>query len=108
MTDDLPPFLQNLLASPPPAGQGVHNWLYRIARQLHPHMPEAEIVNLLQTRVANCGRRVPRSEILDAVRNSRGLRRGRPERMHLDPKRLGHGRAETFSESKSSPPRASD
>ena len=56
MTRDLPPFLRDLIASPPRAGEGVHPWLFRVARQLHAHLPAVEIVALLETRVASCGR----------------------------------------------------
>lgn len=70
MTRDLPPFLQNLLAAPPRAGEGVHNWLFRAARQLHAHLPAGEIVSLLESRVVHCGRFVPRREIVSAVQNA--------------------------------------
>jgi len=63
----LPPFLQTLLASPPPAGTGVHQWLFQVARQLHAHLPAGEIVALIESRVAGCGRAVPRAEIVAAV-----------------------------------------
>ncbi len=66
----LPPFLHDLLATPPCAGDGVHVWLFSVARQLHAHLPAGEIVTMLENRVANCGRVVPRSEIEDAVKNS--------------------------------------
>jgi hypothetical protein len=33
-------------------------------------MPAGEIVSLLESRVANCGRHVPRNEIVEAVKNS--------------------------------------
>jgi hypothetical protein len=66
----LPPFLADLLSAPPRAGEGIHNWLFRVARQLHAHLPAGEIVRLLQNRVATCGRHVPQSEILSAVQNS--------------------------------------
>jgi hypothetical protein len=70
MTRDLPPFLDDLLRSPPSAGEGVHGWLFRVARQLHAHLPAGEIVRLLEAQVANCGRHVPQSEIVDAVQNA--------------------------------------
>lgn len=66
----LPPFLQSLLASPPPAGTGIHQWLFQVARQLHVHLPAGEIVSLLENRVAGCGRPVPRTEIVAAVQNA--------------------------------------
>jgi len=70
MTRELPSFLQDLIAMPPRAGEGVHAWLFRVARQLHAHLPAGEIVNLLENRVQGCGRRVSRKEIEDAVKNS--------------------------------------
>lgn len=70
MTRELPVFLQDLLNAPPRAGEGVHHWLFRVARQLHAHLPAGEIVALLESRVAMCGRVVTRKEILDAVQNS--------------------------------------
>jgi hypothetical protein len=66
----LPPFVEEMLAAPPRAGEGVHNWLFRVARQLHAHLPAVEIVNLLENSVAMCGRPVPRSEIVSAVQSS--------------------------------------
>jgi hypothetical protein len=70
MTRELPPFLNDLLNAPPKAGEGVHNYLFRVARQLHAHLPAGEIVALLETRVTNCGRHVPLHEIVSAVQNS--------------------------------------
>ena len=67
MTRELPKFIVDLLATPPPAGEGVHSWLYRVARQLHAHLPAVEIVALLESRVQGCGRHVSRKEITDAV-----------------------------------------
>lgn len=70
MTQQLPQFLRELIASPPHAGEGVHAWLFRVARQLHAHLPAVQIVALLEERVRGCGRHVPRSEIEEAVKNS--------------------------------------
>lgn len=67
MTRELPSFLNEMLIAPPPAGEGVHGWLYRVARQLHAHLPAVEIVALLESRVQGCGRHVSRKEITDAV-----------------------------------------
>jgi len=66
----LPAFVRELLGTPPRTGEGVHRWLFRIARQLHAHLPAGEIITLLQNAVSNCGRYVPPSEIIDAVKNS--------------------------------------
>ena len=67
---ELPPFVQDMLGATPRAGEGVHNWLFRVARQLHAHLPACEIVSLLESRVANCGRFVPKHEIISAVQNA--------------------------------------
>ena len=66
----LPKFLCDLLNQPPQAGNGVHIWLFSVARHLHAHLPAGEIVELLASRVANCGRIVPRKEIISAVQDS--------------------------------------
>src|ERR1017187_4265247 len=63
----LPSFIDEMLAAPPRAGEGVHKWLYRVARQLHAHLPAVEIVALLESRMQGCGRHVSRKEITDAV-----------------------------------------
>jgi len=63
----LPRFVEEMLAAPPRAGEGVHPWLYRVARQLHAHLPAVEIIALLESRVKDCGRHVSRKEITDAV-----------------------------------------
>ena len=70
MNDQLPEFLEEMLRACPHTGEGVHNWLFKVARQLHAHMPAPEIVNLLESQVANCGRFVPRREIVSAVKDS--------------------------------------
>jgi hypothetical protein len=70
MIDRFPPFLQELLTACPRAGEGVHRWLFRVARQLHAHMPAIKIASFLESRVANCGRAVSRAEIVAAVQNS--------------------------------------
>jgi hypothetical protein len=44
--------------------------MYRVARQLHAHLPAPEIVRLLTQKTANCGRYVSQREIQAAVQNS--------------------------------------
>ena len=71
MTTALPQFIRDLLASPPRHGDGVHLWLFRVARQLHVHYQDKEeLAKLLTAAVAGCGRAVSRREILDAITNS--------------------------------------
>lgn len=61
----------DILASCPPAGEGVHPWLFYAAEQLHEHVEDqTEIETLLAEACSKCGRVVPRREISDAVRNS--------------------------------------
>jgi hypothetical protein len=67
---NLPQFILEMLAAPPHAGEGVHNWLFRVARHLHAHLPAPEIVAMLESRVQGCGRHVSRNEIEDAVKNA--------------------------------------
>jgi hypothetical protein len=69
---NLPQFVRDLLASgPPPAGEGVNLWLFRMARVLHPYRGELEIADILRASVAGCGRVVTEQEIVRAVANSK-------------------------------------
>lgn len=70
MKTEIPAFAREMLSAPPEAGAGVHNWLFRVARQLHAHLPAGKIVALLENHVAGCGRHVPRHEIVAAVQNA--------------------------------------
>lgn len=67
---DLPKFLRDLKS--PATGEGVHNWLFSIARHLHAHRDHQAIVTMLSAAVEGCGRDVPESEIEDAVVASKG------------------------------------
>ena len=71
MKNKVPPrFILDILNEVPTAGDGVHPWLFRVARYLHAYYFPDDIVGLLESRVASCGRPVPRSEIENAVRDS--------------------------------------
>ncbi len=71
VTTSLPQFVRDLLASPPRHGEGVHLWLFRIARQLHAHYQDkTELARLLTAAVAGCGRAVSQREILGAITSS--------------------------------------
>jgi hypothetical protein len=65
-----PLFLQNLLDNPPTAGNGVHFWIFRVARLLHADMGTVKIEELLIEKLRGCGRHVPIHEIRDAIKNS--------------------------------------
>jgi hypothetical protein len=65
----LPRFVRDLLASPPPRGAGLNNWLFRVARVLHPYRNDADIVQLLASAVA--GESLQPGEIERAVERSR-------------------------------------
>jgi hypothetical protein len=68
---ELPDWLQNRLASCPPAGSGVHAWLFGTAKRLHEAgIQPSAIEILLRESTATCGRRVSRSELTNAINNS--------------------------------------
>jgi hypothetical protein len=64
----LPQFVRDLLAGVPRHGEGVHRWLFRAARVLHPYRAEDEIAGVLGAAVHDCGRPVTAREITDAIR----------------------------------------
>jgi hypothetical protein len=66
-TNALPRFILDLLAAGKRTGEGVHVWLFAMARQLWPHRERDEIIALLSQAVSGCGRAVPLSEIAAAV-----------------------------------------
>jgi hypothetical protein len=66
----LPDWLTAKVETCPSAGSGVHFWLFSVARHLLVHMSEREIVALLKTKVAGCGRPVPDREIVSQIRNA--------------------------------------
>ena len=68
VASDLPRFVRDLLASPPKRGEGLHNWLFRVARVLHPYRASGEIVQLLAAITA--GEPIKACEIESAVENS--------------------------------------
>src|SRR6516162_10899201 len=68
-TAQLPPFVRDLLASPPKRGDGLNNWLFRVARVLHAFRSENEIVELLRSTIY--GQPVRRGEIERAVVRSK-------------------------------------
>jgi len=66
----LPQFVRDLLSAPPRRGGGLHNWLFRTARVLHPFRSREEIIDLL--RAAAGGEPVKSGEIESAVDSSAG------------------------------------
>jgi hypothetical protein len=77
-TKELPRFVRDLLACPPPRGSGLNLWFYRVARVLHPYRADHEIISLLHA--ATAGERVKHGEIERAVERSRatGWQPGQP------------------------------
>jgi hypothetical protein len=65
-----PPFLQKLLESCPTAGEGVHPWLFRVARYLHAFHSLEEICKILKEKTTECGRDLEPHEIPHAVQSS--------------------------------------
>jgi hypothetical protein len=68
-TTQLPPWVCDLLASPPKRGEGLNNWLFRRARVLHAFRGNNEIIELL--RAATFGEAVKHGEIERQVQCSR-------------------------------------
>jgi hypothetical protein len=66
----LPQFVRDMLSCPPNRGGGLHNWLFRTARVLHPFRSRDEIIALLEA--ATSGEPVQSGEIENAVDNSVG------------------------------------
>jgi len=70
-TKQLPVWCIDIIANPPQSGEGFHNWLFCAARALWKcGRDEPDIVALLESAAATCGRYVPQREIENAVRNS--------------------------------------
>jgi len=69
-TELLPQFLRDMLSSPPERGGGLHQWLFRVARQLHKYRSPEDIVKLLCALTSDLP--VKHNEIQEAVRNSKG------------------------------------
>lgn len=55
---------------PPPAGAGVHDWLFGIALRTR-EFPLESVRKFLEDRLADCDRYVPAREIEEALRNAR-------------------------------------
>lgn len=55
MSTPFPKFLDELLANPPTAGTGVHNWLFKVSRQLHAHMGMVEMENFCRKKLKAAG-----------------------------------------------------
>jgi hypothetical protein len=67
----LPQWTNELLASCPKAGNGVHHWLFVTALKLHRYFPDKdELERLLDMATRKCGREVTATEIENAVSNS--------------------------------------
>jgi hypothetical protein len=67
---ELPPFLKDMISAPPRSGGGFHTWMFSVSRQLHAHRDESEIFALLSAIAFDCGRHVPDSEIIAAIRDA--------------------------------------
>jgi hypothetical protein len=68
----VPEFIRNgFCMRLPTAGEGVHKFLFRLARMLHPWRTEASIRNALHQFARGCGRYVSEREITAAIEDSR-------------------------------------
>ena len=69
MSEDLPVFVRDLIASPPKRGTGLNNWFFRVAKVLHAFRSHDEIIALLEA--ATSGEPLQRNEIARAVARSK-------------------------------------
>jgi hypothetical protein len=60
--------MEEVLPSAPKAGEGVHRFLFDLARVLTPYRTADSIDQILRNYADGCGRRVPDTEIKDAIR----------------------------------------
>jgi hypothetical protein len=67
---NIPPHILAIIGPVPRAGGGVHRWLFVSSLKLQGRFPPDEIFGALRAAVTDCGRHVPDSEILAAVKNS--------------------------------------
>lgn len=67
---NLPRFFQDILASRPLHGEGVHQWLFSTSCRLNRFFSPEALTAMLAGAVADCGRYVPIREIQEAVANS--------------------------------------
>jgi len=79
---ELPRWIQDLLASPPAEGTGVHPWLYRVACALKPWR-DAESIEALLSATPHGTRRNLQREIREAIRNAKSdWQPGAPQPAH--------------------------
>jgi hypothetical protein len=66
------PWIEELLNNCPQAGDGVHNWIFRVARQLLYHLAEQDACELIFQKARHCGRPLGnlRREIASQVKNA--------------------------------------
>jgi hypothetical protein len=76
----LPNWLKALLDSCPCAGDGVHFWIFRVARHLLAHFDQVGCFELIKAKATGCGRpqRKLEAEIASQIRNAQA-RMWRPE-----------------------------
>lgn len=67
---ELPRFLRDLLASPPAAGTGLHQWIFRVACVLKPWRSDMDSAALIAAASTGSGRDLTR-EISEAVAHAR-------------------------------------
>ena len=58
----LPFWLRELLDNCPAAGDGVHFWIFRVARHLLAHFDEESAYEIIRAKAASCGRPIGKLE----------------------------------------------
>ncbi|HWB04165.1 MAG TPA: hypothetical protein VG796_14150 [Verrucomicrobiales bacterium] len=67
---ELPPWIRDLLSSPPTAGCGLHQWIFRAVCALKPWRTDTDIFVIVSAATVRCGRNASR-EIAESIRNAR-------------------------------------
>jgi hypothetical protein len=68
----VPDFItREVLPRAPSAGEGVHRFLFDLARVLTPYRSASGIEQILRNYARQCGRHVPDSEIKSAIRDGK-------------------------------------
>ena len=71
MSEELPRFVKDLLASPPTAGEGIHKWMFSTARYLHAFRSADEIAEIFRATLHGAGRRIPDREMQAAIADAK-------------------------------------
>jgi hypothetical protein len=66
----IPPFIVDMLTAHPIAGEGINDWRFRVARQLHRRLSPVKIADLLEIQYHNYGVQHGRKKAENIVLNA--------------------------------------